>query len=577
MTGLSGVPSRDETLRARPQGTHLFGLRFSKLLPRGLNLGDVSTGVCVAAIGFGLVTRFQQFFVNRSLSQDEAMLALNIVHRSYAGLFRQLDFLQGAPIGFLALGKVAVQLFGENEYSLRLIPFIAGTLALVLFVFLAREAVAAKAVPLAVLLFALSDPLVNWTVYAKPYALDVLLTVLVLWLAFRLLDRPRTSAALIRFALVGAVAIWLSFASVFVLAGASTVLVGGAAVRKHWRQAALLTLASASWLISFAVFAATLLGNLSTLQQLECLACPEQLGTAAAASASDAQPAVWRATLGEFRYITGIGHFLERGNNDLGLLVFLLALVFCAVGLYSLATRLPDAALMLLAPLLFMLVAWGLHRYPVLGRTQLFLAVLFVLLLAEGVSYAVATSKRATARGLAILCATVIALFMAAPTIGHVAHPRRFEDLRPVLDYVARRQRPTDTLYVHYTSQYQLRFYLECGCGGSAIQAARDRGLWPVRPGAGGLTEFAPALRSVPPRFIVPPYRGRSAEAYVPDLERLRGRKRAWFLLSSLEDPRQEVLLNALDGFGKRLAAFKVGSGKTAAAVYLYDLESPVR
>jgi hypothetical protein len=569
MTSLSGVPSGDDTLRARPHRAHLVGL---PLLARQLKLGAVSTGVCLAAVGFGLVTRLQQLFVNRSLSQDEAMLALNIVHRSYTGLFRQLDFLQGSPIGFLTLGKLAVQLLGENEYSLRLIPFVAGTLALVLFVFLAREAVAAKAVALAVVLFALSDPLVNWTVYAKPYAVDVLLTVLVLWIAFRLLHRPKTSAGLIQFALVGAVAIWLSFASVFVLAAASTVLVGGSVVRRQWRQAALFTLASASWLVSFGIFATTFLGNLSTLQQLQCLACPEHLGTAAAAS--DTHPAAWRASLGEFRYISGVAHFLDRGNNDLGLLVFVLALVFCAFGLYSLATRLPDAAMMLLAPLLFMLVAWGLHKYPVLGRTQLFLAVPFVLLLAEGISYAVATSKRATTRALTILCATAIALLMAAPTIGHVAHPRRFEDLKPVLDYLARRQRQADTLYVHYTAEYQLRFYLECGCGGSAIQAARKTGLWPVRPGAGGFAEFAPALRSVPPRFIIPPYRGRSAEAYVPDLERLRGRERAWFLLSSLEDPRQELLLNVLDKLGTRLAAFKVGSGRTAAAVYLYDLAS---
>lgn len=544
-------------------------------LLRRLKPGDVGTGVCVGAVGFGLIARLQQLFANRSLSQDEAMMALNIVHRSYAGLFRQLDFLQGAPIGFLALAKSAVELLGENEYSLRFIPFVAGTLALILFVLLAREAVAAKAVPVAVVLFSLNDPLVNWTVYAKPYAVDVLLTVLVLWVAFRLLHRPRTSAALAQFALVGAIAIWFSFASVFALAAASTVLVGGSLMRREWRQAGLLTLASASWLVTVGIFAATLLGNLSTIQGLQCLACPQHLGTGASASGSP--PAAWRATLGEFRYISGIGHILERGNNDLGLLVFVVALVFCALGLYSLATRLPDAAALLLAPLLFMLIAWGLHKYPVLGRTQLFLVVPFVLLLAEGVSYAFATARRATTQGVAILCASVIALFMAAPMIGHVAHPRRFEDLRPVLDYVARRQRPADTLYVHYTSQYQLRFYLECGCGGSAIQAARKTGLWPLRPGAGGLTEFAPALRSVPPRFIVPPYRGRTAEAYLPDLERLRGTKRAWFLLSSLEDPRQEFLLNALDKLGRQLSAFKVGSGKNAAAVYLYDLESSGR
>jgi hypothetical protein len=213
----------------------------------------------------------------------------------------------------------------------------------------------------------------------------------------------------------------------------------------------------------------------------------------------------------------------------------------------------------------------------VLGRTQLFLVGTFVLLVAEGIWYAVATAKRATARGLATVCGMVIALFVAAPTIGHVAHPRKFEDLKPVLDYLARRQRPADTLYVHYTSQYQLRFYLECGCGGSAIQGARKAGLWPVRPGRGGLAEFAPALRSVPPRLIVPPYRGRGAEGYVSDLEKLRGRKRAWFLLSSLEDRRREFLLDALDKLGKQRAGFKVGNGKDAAAVYLYDLQSVAR
>src|SRR5439155_103893 len=146
--------------------------------------------------------------------------------------------------------------------------------------------------------------------------------------------------------------------------------------------------------------------------------------------------AAWRATLGEFRYISGIAHFLQRGNNDLGLLIFALALVLCAVGLYSLATRVPDAALMLLTPFLFMLVAWGLGKYPVLGRTQLFLIGTFVLLLAEGIWYAAATARRSTARGLALLSATVITLFVAVPTIGHIVHPRRFEDVKPVLDHL---------------------------------------------------------------------------------------------------------------------------------------------
>jgi hypothetical protein len=545
------------------------------MLSRRSKLGDVRTGVCVGAVLVGLAVRLEQLLSNRSLSQDEAMLALNIVHRSYAGLFRQLEYLQGAPVGFLVLQKGAVQWLGENEYSLRLLPFLAGTFALVLLVCLARETIAASAVPIAVLLFALSDPLVNWTVYAKPYALDVLLTVLVLWIAFRSLHRPRASALLVPFALVGATSIWFSFASVFVLAGCSTVLVGGAILRRQWRRVKLLLLASVPWLVSFVVFSVALLGNLSDLQRLQCLGCGENLGTAA--SGTDQHPAAWRATLGEFRYISGVGHVLERGNNDLGLVVFMIALAFCVIGLYSLTRRLPDAALMMIAPFLFMLLAWGLGKYPVLGRTQLFLVGIFVLLLAEGFWYVVATPRRASTLGLALLFGVLVAILVTAPTIGHVAHPRRFEDLKPVLTYLAARQRPTDTLYVHYTSQYQLRFYVECDCGGSAVRDAARNGLWPLRPGPGGPAEFAPALLSVPPRLIVPPYRGRGAEAYVVDLEKLRGRRRAWFLLSSLEDSRREFLLEALDKLGSQLASFKVGNGKDAAAVYLYDLQPEAR
>ena len=53
----------------------------------------------------------------------------------------------------------------------------------------------------------------------------------------------------------------------------------------------------------------------------------------------------------------------------------------------------------------------------------------------------------------------------------------------------------------------------------------------------------------------------------------LRGRKRVWFLLSSLEDNRREFLLRELNRRGTQRAALKVGSGKEAVAVYLYDLQ----
>ena len=55
----------------------------------------------LAIICFGILVRLVQYLFNRSLWADEAVLALNIVNRSYLELLEPLDYEQGAPIGFL--------------------------------------------------------------------------------------------------------------------------------------------------------------------------------------------------------------------------------------------------------------------------------------------------------------------------------------------------------------------------------------------------------------------------------------------------------------------------------------------
>src|SRR5689334_23171439 len=85
------------------------------------------------AVLFGALVRLVQYASNRSLWSDEAMLALNIVDRSYLELLKPLDYNQAAPPLFLWLEKLAVQLLGNNEYALRLVPLTAGLIALAAF------------------------------------------------------------------------------------------------------------------------------------------------------------------------------------------------------------------------------------------------------------------------------------------------------------------------------------------------------------------------------------------------------------------------------------------------------------
>jgi hypothetical protein len=532
----------------------------------------------LAAVGIGIMLRLVEFFRNRSLSQDEAQLVLNIMNRSFDRLFGQLDFNQAAPQAYLAVQKAMVEAMGESEYSLRLVPFLAGTLALVLMPFLARGVVTTSAVPLAVAFFALSDPLIYYTTSSKQYAVDALIATIILLVGFRFGDRPYEASAALGFACVGAAAIWLSHSSVFVLAGVSAAFLVRSLARRQWRRARNIAAASGVWLVSFGVFVLIAIDNVSGIQR-SLSSTPGAFGDSAPTD-SDALTSEVRTGLGAFRYVAGVPHFLERGSNDAGAVVALVVGAFCIAGVISLVAKCPEKGLALISPLVFMLIAWGLGQYPLLGRTQLFLAPIYVLLLAEGVVFLIKKARHLGARTATFIAVGIVGAALAAPALGHAVSPRPFHEIKPVLEYVAREELAGDSVYVYYTAQPQLRYYLECNCAGPQFEAAKDAGLWPLRPGRGGPGQWAPALRSVPPRLIVAQDRGNDPSSYMLDLDSLRGRKRVWVLLPAIQQSTRTMFLRELDRRGVRRATFgvgDVGDFESAVVVYLYDMTQPKR
>ena len=82
---------------------------------------SLERAVIAALILLGVALRLRQYLALRSFWLDEAMLALNIVGRSFSGLLKPLDYNQGGPVGFLLAEKMVVNLLGNSELSLRLI------------------------------------------------------------------------------------------------------------------------------------------------------------------------------------------------------------------------------------------------------------------------------------------------------------------------------------------------------------------------------------------------------------------------------------------------------------------------
>ena len=130
-------------------------------------------------LGTGL--RAREYLAKRSFWLDEVFLALGIVQKPWTTLFTEpLPHNQVAAPGFVAATKLCATIAGPNEWSLRLVPFLAGVAALIVFARVARRWLSPPHALLAMLLFAVSDHLIYYATEFKPYSLDVLATTLAL-------------------------------------------------------------------------------------------------------------------------------------------------------------------------------------------------------------------------------------------------------------------------------------------------------------------------------------------------------------------------------------------------------------
>ena len=153
--------------------------------PIGIALGIV--------LLLGSLLRLFEYFRNRPLWLDESMLALGIGRHGYAGLLGALDYDQTAPPLFLWGLKTASLIGGMSEYSLRLLPFLAG-LALPWVVWRVVRAMGGPvAGVIATTLAAVSAPLIYYSAEAKPYSLDALISGILIMLTLRVREEPRQS------------------------------------------------------------------------------------------------------------------------------------------------------------------------------------------------------------------------------------------------------------------------------------------------------------------------------------------------------------------------------------------------
>jgi arylsulfatase A-like enzyme len=400
----------------------------------------------LAAVGVGL--RVSQYLRNRSLWLDEARIVLYIIGRSFGGLLEPLEGIPGtrvqsAPAAFLILQKLVVTAFGSSEYALRLLPLACGLVSLFVCVGVARRFLVPAAVPVAVLLFAVCEPLILYASEVKQYAGDVLATLLVLWV---LPDAGRGTPSLPRtfgLAALGAALVFFSDAVVFVLAGCGLV-----AAQAAWRRGDhvglfRLTGVGAAW----------------------CAAVAGAYGlTMRHAMASGMLQHYWAhaflplppASLDD---IARVGEALvEFFAKPIGFVPPLLGAILFVVGFVAMLRRRPVDLACLLLPLGLVLAASGLRVYPFEGRLLLFCVPLVVPVIAAGVER-VHTGVARVSPFLAAVVALLLLSEVMVRAIEASGAPTRPEETRPLLEHVRARWQPGDVLVVPPQGRAGMLYY----------------------------------------------------------------------------------------------------------------------
>ena len=477
----------------------------------------------------GVAARLVQYLSGRSLWLDESLLWLNLDERSAVGLLKPLDFAQGAPIPFLLAEKGAMGLFGDAEWSLRLVPLLAGLVALPLAVLVARRLLRSWEVPVAVGLVALSDHLVYYASETKQYSLDLAVALALLLLGAWALERPLTARVAVAVGVAGAAAVWCSDPAVFLLTGLGLTLVVRAALSRSRREVITACAVGAGWLASFAVL---YLVHVRDLRDVRVLAAGN--GPRAAADL----PSV-------------LSDLVDLLQNPLGVspLIVIPTGLIVLLGIAGLWMRGAQATAGILGlPVAALLVAVMAGQYPIgLARFGIFLVPVAALLAAAGVG----TIAGLPVRAAPLVAGVAAAALLAAPawaTVRLIGSPLEKVELAPVVAYVAEHREPGDTIYLYPAAQFPMAYYGPR----EGISVRRIPGDAPPRPGYGPTEAALESGGGV----VVGEWSDDPA-TQARDIDRLRGTGRVWLIITQ---PRTDdgtdvgqLILRRASRYGPRL------------------------
>lgn len=392
-------------------------------------------------VAFSIILNTRQYLFNRSLWLDEVKNTFNIVGKSYYQLLDKLEYGQGIPAGFLFIEKFMIDTFYNNEYVLRLFPFISGALSIILFYLLVKKYLNSSSIILSVFLFSISDSLIYFSSEIKPYASDVFISVLLLLVVFYY-DSGKSLAAFIVCAITGALAVWISYSSVFVLSGLGITLIISYLHKRNLNKLIQFIFICVIWSSSFLV-----LYHLSIKNQLTAQLVDE-----------------WSAGFNPFAPFPPLNAsdlnwyfnaFFNVFTDPLSFKYKYIAGILYLLGCAAVFIRNKKMFFLLISPVVMTLIASGLERYPFSQRMLLFLIPIFYFFISEGILW---VYKRSTL--VSIVLTIIIAFNPLYTSIQYLVAPRTIEDIKPLLTDIRQSWKEGDMLYIDsWITELPFKYY----------------------------------------------------------------------------------------------------------------------
>lgn len=484
---------------------------------------SILKALSLSAVCLGVLLRLLSYAHDRGLWNDEIELTRNIEERSYAGLLKPLSYDQTAPIGFLFLERLAIQLLGDNEYSLRLLPLLAGLLSLLLFFRFARLYLRPSAALVAIFLFSVAGKLVYYSAEAKQYSGDVAVALMLMLFSIKLWCERVTVRQFVTFGMLGATAIWFSHPAVFILAGVGTILILRNVLRKRWTNAAGWSIVAVMWAASFiGCYIVSLRPALRSEFLLDYWSSQQAF-----------MPFIIRP-VSEATWL--VRTFVQVFQNPTGFTLPVIAALIFLTGCWSAFVKKDRFLFLLLSPIPFALAASALHKYPFIDRLLLFAAPSIIVFVSIGIGHLFSKARLA---GVAIVFALLL-----GPTVNAIHTAIRQdsrEDIKLLLSHIREHWQPGDKIYVFYSALQEYWYYAE----------------------KYGFTENS----------YVRGKRAKEAREITADIDSLKYHGRVWaiFLIyTERHEAERAMLLGHLNDSGLRLDEFETGG----LFVYLYDMRA---